>query len=179
MKLTITPLLAVDNGGGIELVPDMSELVMGLVAFLLLLVAMIKFVFPKVNETLAERSASIEGKLEEADSKLTEAAEAKKAYEAEIATSRGEANQVIEEARTTAEQLRADIVAKAESEAAAIVERAQADIQAERDRVLSDLRTQVGALSVQLASRIVEREVDQATHEGLVDDYIQRLSSQN
>jgi F-type H+-transporting ATPase subunit b len=45
--------------------------------------------------------------------------------------------------------------------------------------VLQELRVQVGAMSVELASRIVERALDTATHEGLVDEYIERLSSQN
>jgi F-type H+-transporting ATPase subunit b len=181
MLTTTTLLLAVENGddGGLNLLPDTSELVMGLVAFLLLLGLMIKFVFPKLNQTLEDRSAAIQGKMEEADAKLDEAETAKRAYEAEIAETKGEASRIIEEARATAESLRADIVAKAEAEAAAIVERAQVDIEAERDRVLQDLRTQVGTMSVQLASRIVERELDQRTHEGLVDEYIQRLSSQN
>lgn len=176
--MTSTIFLAVEDTG-LNLFPDTPELIWGLVAFLLLMAAMMKFVFPKLNQTLEDRSAAIQGKMEEADAKLDEAETAKRAYEEEIAESKGEANQIIEEARSTAESLRADIVARAEAEAAAIVERAQADIQAERDRVLQDLRAQVGTMSVQLASRIVERELDQRTHEGLVDEYIQRLSSQN
>lgn len=165
--------------GGIALLPDTSELIWGLVAFLLLLGFMTKFVFPKANTALAERRAAIQGKMEEAEAKLVEAEEARRSYEASIADARGEANQIIEDAKSAAEQVRADIVARAEAEAASLVERARADVAAERDRVLQELRTQVGSLSVELASRIVERELDASTHESLVDDYIQRLSSTN
>jgi F-type H+-transporting ATPase subunit b len=165
--------------GGIQLFPDTSELIWGLVAFLLLMAIMTKFVFPKLNEALEARRGAIEGKMEEADAKLTEAEEARRQYEASIADAKGEANRIIEEAKEAAEKVRADIVAKAESEAAAIVERARADVASERDRALQELRTQVGDISVQLASRIVERELDAATHVGLVDEYIQRLASKN
>ena len=179
--LLTTMILAVEEGegGGIELLPDPSELIMGTIAFLLLTALMIKYVFPKANRAFEDRAAAIQGKMEEADARLVEAEETKRSYEAGIADARGEANRIIEEARASAEALRADVVAKAEAEAAAIVEHAQADVASERDRVVQELRTQVGAISVELASRIVERELDRSTHEGLVDEYIQRLSSQN
>ncbi|MEX0869651.1 MAG: F0F1 ATP synthase subunit B, partial [Nitriliruptoraceae bacterium] len=153
----MTFLLAAAEGGGIQLFPDTSELIWGLVAFGLLFVVLAKLVFPKANVALDERRTAIQGKLEEADAKLNEAEEARRKFEASIADARGEANTIIEEAKQAAESVRADIIAKAESEAAAIVERARADVAAERDRALQELRTQVGELSVQLASRIVER----------------------
>lgn len=176
MLLTI---LAATNGDEFELLPDQSELIWGAVAFLLLLAAMYKLVFPKANQALEDRAAVIEGKMEEAEAKLTEAETTKADFEARIADARGEANRIIDEAKTTAESLRADIIARAEEEARGIVERAQNEIAAERDRALQDLRTEVGALSVELASKIVERELDASTHQGLVDDYIQHLSRTN
>lgn len=179
MLTTIVLAAAEGEAEGFQLLPDWAELIWGSVAFLLLLAFMYKFVFPKANQVLDDRSAAIQGKMEEADAKLVEAEEARRNFDAQIADARGEANTIIEEAKSTAESLRRDIVAKAEAEAAAIVERAQADINAERDRALQELRTQVGAMSVEIASRIVERELDPSTHQTLVDDYIQRLSRQN
>ena len=177
----LTPYLAAAAGAeqGFQLWPDPAEFIWGSFAFVALLAFMYKFVFPRANQVLDDRSAAIQGKMEEAESKLVEAEDARRTFDAQIADARGEANAIIEDAKSTAESLRADIVAKAGAEAAAIVERAQADIQAERDRALQDLRTQVGAISVALASRIVERELDATTHQSLVDEYIQRLSSQN
>lgn len=162
-----------------ELLPDTSELIWGLVAFLLLLGLMYKFVFPKANQTLEDRSAVIEGKMEEAEAKLNEAEATKADFEARIADARGEATRIIDEAKETAESLRADIIARAEEEARGIVERAQNEVAAERDRALQELRTEVGALSVELASRIVGRELDPSTHQTLVDEYIQQLSRTN
>ncbi|MEX2328809.1 MAG: F0F1 ATP synthase subunit B [Nitriliruptoraceae bacterium] len=174
----MTVLLAA-TGDGIQLFPDTSELIWGLVAFSLLMLFMAKFVFPKANAALEERSQAIQGKMEQADAKLNEAEDARRQFEASIADARGEANRIVEEAKQAAERVRADVVAKAEAEASAIVERARAEVSSERDRVLQELRGQVGQISVQLASRIVERELDASTHEGLVDEYIQRLSGKN
>lgn len=179
--MLLTTILALEEGApeGIELWPEPPELIWGAVAFLLLLAIMYKFVFPNVNQMLEDRSAAIQGKMEEAEQKLVEAEEAKASYEASISDARGEATRIIDEAKATAESLRADIIAKAEQEARGIVERAQGEVAAERDRALQELRTEVGALSVELASRIVERELDASTHQQLVDDYIQQLSRNN
>jgi F-type H+-transporting ATPase subunit b len=179
--LAMQTLLALEEGAeeGIELLPEPPELIWGAVAFLLLLAVMYKLVFPRVNEMLDDRAAAIQGKMEEADQKLQEAEEAKARFDESIGDARGEANRIIEEAKSTAESLRADIIAKAEQEARGIVERAQSEVAAERDRALQELRTEVGALSVELASRIVERELDASTHQNLVDEYIQQLSRNN
>lgn len=170
-------LAAEEASGGIELLPEAAELVWGLVAFLLLFGFMSKFVFPRFGTMLDERRAEIEGKIESADAKLVEAEEARRGYEASIADARGEANRIVEEARAAAETVRAEILSRAEAEAAALVERARTDVAGERERVLQELRGQVGAISVELAERIVERELDAATHSALVDEYIGRLAA--
>lgn len=166
-----------EASGGIELLPETAELVWGLVAFLLLLLFMSKFVFPRVGTMLDERRAEIEGKMEAADAKLVEAEQARRSYEASIADARGEANRIVEEARAAAEAVRSELVSRAEAEAAAIVERARADVAGERERVLQELRGQVGAISVELAERIIERELDGTTHTALVDEYIGKLAA--
>lgn len=164
---------------GIELLPDTPELIWGLFAFLVLFLVMRKLVFPRLNAALDERRTMIEGKLEQADAKFIEMEEAKRRFEASLGDARGEAGRIVEEAKNASESTREAILATAREEAQRIVERATAEANAERVRLLEELRGQVGALSVQLAARIVERELDAATHSSLVDEYIQRLAAQN
>jgi F-type H+-transporting ATPase subunit b len=173
-------LAASEESSGIDLLlPDISELIWGLFAFSILFLVMRALVFPRLNTMLDERRAAIEGKLEAADAKLIEMEEAKRTYEASLGDARGEANRILEEAKAAAEAVAKTIRSSAEDEAKRIVERATAEANAERMRLLDELRGQVGALSVQLAERIVERELDASTHSGLVDEYIQRLAAQN
>jgi F-type H+-transporting ATPase subunit b len=164
---------------GIELLPDTPELIWGLFAFIVLFLVMRKLVFPSLNTALEDRRALIEGKMEEADAKLVEMEEAKRAFEASLGDARGEAARILDEAKTAAESTRETILESAREEAQRIIERANSEANAERVRLLEELRGQVGALSVQLAERIVERELDAATHSGLVDEYIQRLAARN
>ena len=159
--------------------PAAAELVYGAIAFVLLFWLLSKFAFPKLNEALAQRNAQIQGKLEESESKLTEAEQIRRRYEEQLADARNESNRIIEEARQTADAMRRDILARAEQEAQAAVTRAQAEVGAERDRAVQALRQEVGALSLQLASRIVEKELDPRQHQVLIDQYIEQLSRSN
>ncbi len=171
---------AEEGGSGLEIIlPAAAELFYGALSFAIVYFLLSKYAFPKINEMLDERSHAIQGKMEEADVRLREAEQSKADYQAQIGDAKGEANRIIEEAKTTAESLRRDIVAKAEAEAQAIVSRAQNEVAAERDRALQEMRGEVGQLSVQLASKIVERELDPSTHQHLVDEYIQQLSRNN
>jgi len=174
-------LVAADayGDGNLELLPEPAELIWGLFAFLVLFLVMRKLVFPRLNATLDERRSLIEGRLEEAETKATEMEEAKRAFEASLGDARGEAGRILEEAKAAAEATRETILESAREEAQRIIERANADANAERVRLLEELRGQVGALSVQLAERIVERELDASTHSSLVDEYIQRLAARN
>lgn len=168
------------GGGGLQTVlPALPELVWGLISFALLMFVMAKLAFPKLNEMLAERQAKIAGQLEEAESVRGQADQLKAQYAEQIASARGEANAIVEEARQQGERLRADIVARAEEEAAQIVARAREDVEAERGRLVQDLRGQVAALSVELAGKIVQKELDPNQHRTLVDQYINELSGLN
>jgi F-type H+-transporting ATPase subunit b len=181
--LTDLTVLAVEGGGGgggIETVlPAPAELFWGAVAFGIFYFVMQKLAFPKINQVLQERADSIEGRQQQAQERLNQAEEIRARYQAQLSDARNEANRIIDDARQTAESLRRDIVAKAESEAESIVQRAQSEVRAERERAVQQLRAEVGALSVQLAEKIVQKELDQQAHQSLVDRYITGLTTGN
>ncbi|MDQ3537683.1 MAG: F0F1 ATP synthase subunit B [Actinomycetota bacterium] len=169
-----------EEASGLDLVlPDTAELIWGLVGFALLMVVMVRKVFPALNKMLDERSAKIQGQIEEAESQRQEAEQLRRQYAEQLADARGEANAIVEQARTDAERVRADVTSRAEEEANQIRTRAREDADAERGRVIQDLRGQVATLSVDLASQIVRSELDPERHRALVDQYINELSGMN
>lgn len=177
-------LLAAEGAGeetsGLTIIlPAAAELVYGAIAFVIVYFVISKLAFPKLNTMLEERRVEIQGKMEAAEASLQEAEESRRGYEASIRDARGEAARIVEDARGQAEQVRANLIAQAEEEAASIRERARADAASERERTLTELRGEVGRLSVELASRIVGKELDATTHQSLVDEYIQSLSRSN
>lgn len=180
MAALATIVLAAESGGGTQiLLPAPAELIWGLVGFALLMAVMVKKVFPTLNETLENRQEAIQGRLEEAEAARQEAERLRREYEQRLAQAREQANKIIEDTRTQAEGLRQDLIKRAEEEARQIVERARADQRAERSRLIQDLRGQVADLSLTIASKIVQKELDDKRHGELVDAYINELSSLN
>jgi F-type H+-transporting ATPase subunit b len=180
MMTLATVVLAAEGGGGAQvLLPAPAELIWGSVGFALLMIVMVRKVFPALNETLENRQQAIQGRLEQAEATRQEAERLHREYEEQLADARERANEIVDEARKQAERLRADLVKRAEEEARQIVERARADQQAERNRLIQDLRGQVAELSLTIARKIVKQELDSGRHADLVDAYINELSSLN
>ncbi|CAN5824221.1 F0F1 ATP synthase subunit B [soil metagenome] len=173
-------ILATEGGDeSLQLLPETAELIWGVVAFALLLGVLWRFALPSLNTMLEERQKAIQGKLTEAEEIRTEAEELRRKYQEQLKDARSKANEIVEEAKSDAERVREQKVSEAESEAQSIRDRAREDAEAERGRLVQQLRGQVAALSVDLAGKIVHRELDEEQHSSLVDDYIDRLSSMN
>lgn len=169
-----------EAASGLDLVlPAFAELLWGAIGFFLLMGILYKFVFPSLGKMLDERGAKIQGQMEQAETERQQAEQLRRQYEEQLADARNQGNTLVEEARAQAERVRADVLAKAEEEAQQIRERARADIEAERGRIVQDLRGQVATLSVELAGKIVQRELNPEQHRQLVDQYINELSGLN
>lgn len=178
--MTLLSVPSLVAAGGTQLIlPAPAELVWGTVAFALFVVIMWKFAFPRINTVLEERIEAIQGRLEHAQEQVNEAERLRERYESQLADAKNEANRIVSEARENAEALRRDIIEKAEAEAQAIVQRAQTEVRSERDRTVQQLRAEMGRLSVELAEKIVQRELDEEAHEGLIDRYIETLAGSN
>jgi F-type H+-transporting ATPase subunit b len=161
------------------LVPAKNEIIWGSLAFAVLLVAMWKFGVPAVKNMEKPREDRIRNDLEGAEKAKAEAETEKAQYLAQIADAKNEAGRLIEEARQSAETVRADLIARAEQEANDIRARAQADIANQRNQAMAQLRTDVASLSIDLAGRIVERNLDSDTNRQLVDSFIDQVSGSN
>lgn len=160
------------------LVPATNELIWGTVAFAVFALFLAKYVLPIARRTLAERTAGIEGKLEQAERDRAEARVLLERYEAQLAEARDEAARI----RNDAQSQRAEIVeearAEARTEARRITEAAAAQITSERQAALADLRREVGTLAVDLAGRIIGESLDdEARQRGTVDRFLRELES--
>ncbi len=161
------------------LLPGLNEVIWGTAAFIVLLGVMWKFGVPAVKNMEKAREDRIRNDLEGAEKAKAEAEAEKEQYLAQIAGAKDEAGRLIEEARVAAESVRADLIARAETEANEIRARAQADIANQRNQAMTQLRTDVASLSIDLAGRIVERNLDSDTNRQLVDSFIDQVSGSN
>ncbi|MEX2291738.1 MAG: F0F1 ATP synthase subunit B [Mycobacteriales bacterium] len=160
------------------LVPHVSELIVGAVAFTLLLLFLRAKVFPVFEKAYADRTAAIEGGLAEAKREREEAAALLAQYREQLAEARNEAGRIRTEAQAQRAQIVEEARVEARTEAARITEAATAQIASERQQVVAELRREVGGLAVQLAGRIVGESLeDEARERRTVERFLDGLES--
>lgn len=174
-------LTATEGEGGFwesayPIIPHPGELLLGLIAFAILLWVFTKKVVPALEKVHAERVAAIEGGMNKAEEAQRKAEAALKEYQAQLAQAKDESNAIREEAKADAAAYAAELRQKAQTDADRIVENAQRQIDAERQQAMISLRGEVGTLATDLASRIVGESLhDSARQSGVIDRFIAEL----
>ena len=150
--------------------------ILGAVAFFIVLIVLGKLALPSIKKALEERTDSIEGGLERAAEAEKEANELLANYKQQIAGAQDEAAGIRSKAEADGKTIVDDAKAKAESEAAAIAKRADAQLTAERAQTVASLRQDVGGIAVDLAGKIVGATLtDDQRAKAVVDDFISGL----
>jgi F-type H+-transporting ATPase subunit b len=157
-------------------VPIWQEMIVGLIAFLVLVFILGKFVWPRMEETFKARVDAIEGGIKHAEEAQREASALLEQYRQQLAEARTEAARIRDEARADAAGIRNDMLEQARQEADRIIAAGRDSLAAERSTIVRELRAEIGDLSVQLAERIVgEALADEARQRGTVERFIADL----
>ena len=169
-------ILAAETASTNPLLPSWPEFIIGTILFVLVFGVLSKMAMPRIQQTLTQRTEAIEGGLAQADEAQAEAKALLEQYRQQLAEARHEAARLREEAREQGAQIIAEMREQAQAEARRVTEAAQAQIEAERQQALTSLRAEVGALSTELASRIVgESLADEARQSRMVDRFLDEL----
>jgi F-type H+-transporting ATPase subunit b len=174
----MTLLLAAEEGAN-PLFPNVWEMAITLIGFLILLFLVVKFVVPAFERVYSERTEAIKGGLAKAKAAQAEAAAARDEYNQQLESARLEAQKIREEARVEGEKILADFKDRANAESARITENAHRTIEAERTAAVASLRSEVGVLATQLASKIVGESLDDdARANRVVDRFLADLETE-
>lgn len=170
-----------DAHAGVEapnpILPEANEIIWGGLSFLVLFVAIAKWGYPMITRAMDARAERIRGDLDEATRARTEAETVLDDYKRQLADARNESNRIIEEARQTADQLRKDLMTRAEAEVSELRQRARADIDGAKSRAMAELRTEVSTLAIELAEKVVGRNLDAQSNKALVDSFINEVGA--
>jgi F-type H+-transporting ATPase subunit b len=169
-------IIAAAAGSQDPLIPSWTELIIGIIAFLIIFGFLGRMLLPRAQKMLAERTNQIEGGLARAEEAQEQANRTLEQYKQQLAEARHEAARLREEAREQGAQIIAEMRQQAEAEARRITESAQQQIQSERQQALVALRAEVGTLATDLASRVVgESLTDEARQSRVVDRFLDDL----
>lgn len=134
-----------------------------------------KFLFKPINNILEKRRQLADQEISDAQKAQTEANSLKEQYEASIADAQTRATEIVQSAQKEA-QARADgILQKAQDEASSMKSKAEADIAQEKKKALNDVKDEIGGLAMDIAGKVVEKEINEEDHRKLIDEFIQNV----
>ena len=176
-------LLAAEAGGAPAteshnpIVPELFELVYSLIAFAVLVVLFRKFGFPAVKKGMEARTERIRADLDQAEKAKTSAEEALAEYKKQLNDAKAEADRIVDEARKQAEKVKSDVLAKTNEEVGELKSKATDDIESARSAALASLQASVAEIAIELAEKVVEKNLDRETNKRLIDGFIAKVGS--
>ena len=134
-----------------------------------------RFLLKPVQKILAERQALANADLDAAAAAREEAENAKVEYQQSLAGAKEEAAALVRTATQTAQNRSEQIILEAKEEAAAIRAKASSDIAQERKNAVNAIKNDISGIAVSIASKVVEKEIDEKDHEALIQDFIDQM----
>ena len=134
-----------------------------------------KFLLNPVKNVIAERKAKADSQIADATKLRTEAEAMKAEYEQNLQNARAEANEIVSNAQKTATARGEEIVGEARAQAAALKQKAEADIAQERKKAVNEVKDEIGGIAMEIASKVVEREISEKDHKDLIDEFIKNV----
>ena len=146
-----------------------------LLIFVGLILILKKFAWKPILDTLNERENSIKESLESAQKAKDEFSKIKSDNEKILSNAKKERDFIISDAKKTGREIIEDSKNLAKLESEKIIENARESIIQEKDLILKDLKSQVVDISVEIASKILQKELNEKQKQ---DDYTQKLIDQ-
>ena len=134
-----------------------------------------KFLLKPIKQVIADRKAKADSEIADAQKLRTEAEAMKAEYEQNLQNARTEANQIVTAAQKTATARSEEIVGEARAQAAALKQKAEADIAQERKKAVNEVKDEIGGIAMEIASKVVEREISERDHKDLIDEFIKNV----
>ena len=134
-----------------------------------------KLLLNPVKKVIAERKAKADSQIADAQKLRTEAEAMKAEYEQNLQNARSEANQIVASAQKTAAARSEELLGEARAQAAALKQKAEADIAQERKKAVNEAKDEICGMAMEIASKVVEREIREADHKDLIDEFIKNV----
>ena len=177
--ITAIPLAAEkagEEGGGSFLVsPGLGLMIWTLVLFLFTMWVLSKLAFPKIQEALDKRAATIAESIDAAERQRKESDELLVEYRGRLAEAREQADDIMARARKAAETAEAEATVAGKEKREELVEAAKRDIEAETRRSLDQIRQEIADLTVLATERVTRKSLNDEDQKRLVEDALSEV----
>ena len=155
-----------------------GDIIFQLFIFIVLMALLKKFAWGPLMGIMKEREEHVAGEISAAEQSRVEAKKILEEQRSLLKEARSEAQVLIESAKKQGDIQRDEIIAVARTEAERIKESAKLEIEQQKEKAVAAIREQVASLSVLIASKVIEKELNAADQDKLINDYIQEAGDQ-
>jgi F-type H+-transporting ATPase subunit b len=166
----------VEESGPNPVIPNVGELIIGLLTFAIVVYVLMRYAWPRVEATFQARREAIEGGIKRAEEAQAEAQRLLTEYRQQLSEARTEAAQIRDGARAEGQRIIEEMRVTAQQESARIVARGEEQLSVQRQQVVRELRGEIGTLATSLAERVVgETLADDTARQRTVDRFLDDL----
>ncbi|SHM62079.1 F0F1 ATP synthase subunit B [Gracilibacillus kekensis] len=174
MQLLESGLIIQASIGGLQ----GGDMAFAIISFLALLWLLRKYAWGPLMNKMEERENHIANEIDTAEKNRAEAEKASHEANEQLKATRQEAQQIIEDAKKAGQDQEKAIIEAANQAAARLKKSAEEDIAREKEKAIEALQAQVATLSVQIATKVIEKEINAEDQEQLISDYIKEVGEE-
>ena len=162
------------------LLPDSGLLFWMTIVFLVVFFILWRWGFPSIIKMVNERKNYIDDSLAKAEEANLRLANIQKQGEELLMEAREKQAQILREASQTRDSIVEQAQEKAHEESARILSEAKAEIESQKQAAIRDIRSQVAELSVQIAEKILRKQLTTSAEQAqLIDSLLDEVASSN
>ena len=154
---------------------DLWTIIISLGNLLILFLLVKKFLFKPVQKIFDQRKAQVDEVYKEANDAKTAAEADKKHYEERLSHAETEADAIVKKATDQAKRTGEGIIDEAKVEAQAMKDKAEREIAQEKTKAINEAKDEIASISVQIAEKIVNRELNEKDQEQFVNRFVEEL----
>ncbi len=137
-----------------------------------------KFLFKPIREILEKRKAQADAQIGEAVKAREEAEAMKSEYEQNMQDAKAKANDIISNAQKAATKQSEDMLREAGEQVVQMKAKAENDIALERRKAVNEIKDEIGSMAMEIAGKVIEREVNATDHAKLIDEFIDKVGDE-
>ena len=134
-----------------------------------------KFLYKPVRKMLAQREEEVQSMYSEAENAQTEAEKLRAEYTERLAKAKEEAASITKSATHRATVRGEEILKEASQQAADMVKKAETSIEQERKKAMNEIKVEITGLSVMIASKVIEKDINEDDHKRMIEDFISKV----
>ena len=151
------------------------ELAIQIVNTIILFWILKRILFKPVLNIIDARENAIKEDIATGEKAKNEGLALKSEYEKKLSVAKSEGQEIIKQATLRAEQKSEEIISTAKEEAISLKDKANRDIAQEKEKVMNELKNDISNIAILAASKVIEKDIDQAKHEEMINKFIEEV----